>query len=405
MKGKPPSPGSKRTAPAQLRRSGFLALLVIDERPIRKKAFKEYEKAERRVAKARDEIEAFETRDLPAFSRWEAQMFGQLMSELREVTTTLMERTHLLDLISAEMFWTRCSRVAAYRRVIEARTNPTPPPTRPDSEFEGSGFDPKGGGDQTTPKVFGDSDLPPDFNIDAFDSLSPRKQNEVYEAYEDAALLFEMIYGVEAPQFTDLLQRERERCHVGKAEEPRASEHHIPLVHQHQRHFPPGREGDRIKELYRTLVRRLHPDTGASQTARERDLWQQVQDAYKTRDLEWLEAIHGRLEALHQGGASLSIQTLRRMTADLLSAYHGLRSQLSKHRHHPAWKFHDKTAALAKFETERRRELEDQLACQRAELNEAERVLKDLAERAAKPQKPKKKTNRSTVSPTKQDLF
>jgi hypothetical protein len=144
---------------------------------------------------------------------------------------------------------------------------------------------------------------------------------------------------------------------------------------------------------------------GGAQTARERDLWQQVQDAYKTRDLEWLEAIHGRLEAVHQGGASLPIQILRRMTEELLSALHGLRSQLSKHRRHPAWKFHEKTAALAKFEAKRRRELETELTNKRNELSRTERILDDLAVRAAKPQKSKKKGSTAKTTMGRQDFF
>lgn len=404
MKGKRPSQKAK-PRPAKLKWTGLLTLMIIDERPIRAAAFKAYEKAEKQVAKARDEIEAFETRDLPAFSRWEAQVFGPLMSELREITAALAEKTHLLDLITEEVFWSNCSRLTAYRRVMEARNNPTPPPSGPgfDPDFEDPGFGSKRGDDRSIPKIFGDSHLPPGFDIDQYDSLSRRQQKEIYEFYEDAALLFEMIHGIEAPQFDDLLEQERQRRHGRNSEEPPPFEHHIPPMAQPRPQ--PGRESDRIKELYRTLVRRLHPDMGGTHSAHERDLWQQVQDAYKTRDLEWLEAIHGRLEVLHRGGASLPIQILRRMTDDLLSALHGLRSQLSKHRRHAAWKFHDRTAALAKFEARRRGDLEDQIAFHRDELRAAERDLEDLATRAAKPPKSKKKKQQPAAPPPKQEFF
>jgi hypothetical protein len=376
-------------------------IVVIDERPIRDAAFKAYQKAEKQVAKASSEIEAFESRDLPAFCRWEAQTFGPLMSEIRVITAILEEKNHLLALIDEEVFWTRCNRAVAYRRVMEANSNASPPPSAPGPEpdFESSGF-----GNDTIPKVFGDSNLPPGFDIDQFDSLSRRQKQEIYEYYEDAALLYEMIHGIEAPQFEELLEQERERRRERSSrDEGRGSEHHIPPAH-HAQPPPPGREWDRIKELYRMLVRRLHPDMGGSQTARERDLWQQVQDAYLSRDLEWLESIHGRLDALHQGGASLSIQILRRMTDDLLSALQGLRSRLSKHRRHPGWKFHEKTAALVKFEARRRRELETELAMKRGELAKTERVLDGLARRAAKPPRAKKSQARP-VPKAEQDFF
>jgi hypothetical protein len=366
---------------------------VIDERPIRDAAFKAYQKAEKQVATAREEIEAFETRDLPAFSRWEAQVFGPLMTELREVASALEEKNHLLALIDEERFWTNCSRIVAYRRVMEARNNPSPPPTKPE-------FDSSSASNQAIPKVFGERDLPPDFDIDEFDRMSSRQRKDICEFYEDAALMFELLYGVEAPQFDDLLEQERNRRPGRKAEEP-PLEHHFP----HAPQPPPSRDWDRIKELYRTLVRRLHPDTGGAQTARERDLWQQVQDAYKARDLEWLEAISGRLDAAHQNGASLSIQILRRMTADLRNALHGLRSQLSKHRRHPAWKFHETTKALAKFEAKRRRALEHELRYHRQQLREIERILNDLAERASRPAKSKKKATAPAAPKPEQEFF
>jgi hypothetical protein len=351
--------------------------MVIDERPIRDAAFKAYQKAEKQVATARDDIEAFESRDLPAFARWEAQVFGPLMTELREIASALEEKLRLLALIDEERFWSNCSRVVAYRRVMEAKNNPSPPPTTPgfDPDFERSHS-----GYRSIPRVFGESDLPPGFDIDEYDRMPGRQKNKFYELYEEAALMFELIYGVEAPQFDDVLEQERIRRHGRKTEEPPPFEHHTAPKPQP----PPSRDSDRIKELYRTLVRRLHPDMGGTQTARERELWQQVQDAYKARDLEWLESISGRLDATHKSGASLSIQILRRMTADLLSALHGLRSQLSKHRRHPAWKFHEKTAALAKFEAKRRRSLESDLRYHRQQLLEAEAILNDLAKRAAK---------------------
>jgi hypothetical protein len=357
---------------------------VIDERPIRAAAFKAYEKVEKQVAKARDELEAFETRDLPAFTRWEAQVFGPLMTEIREVSSALEEKNHILQLIDEEMFWSNCSQVVAYRRVMEAKNNPSPPPPYP--EFDPD-FEPSRSGNHSFPRVFGESDLPPGFDIDKYDRLSNRDRKEIYEFYEEAALLFEMIHGVEAPRFDDVLEQERIRRHGRKPDEPPPFEQHIPAAP------PPPRGNDwiRIKELYRTLVRRLHPDMGGEHTARERDLWQQVQDAYKARDLEWLESIAGRLEAVHKGGASFSLQILRRMTADLWSALHGLRSQLSKHRRHPAWKFHEKTAALAKFEAKRLQSLEIELATLRYQLREAEKAINKLSEKAAKPSKSKKK--------------
>src|SRR4030095_2067492 len=266
MKGKRPAPRSKSRPPARPRWSGSLTLILIDERPIRDSAYKACTKEARRGATRGDDVESFETRDLPAFSCWESQVFGPLMTELREVTSKLEEKNHLLALIDEERIWTNCSRVVAYRRVMEARNNPSPPPTRPE-------FDPRSSGSRAIPKVFGESDLPPDFDIDEFDRMSGRQKKDIYEFYEDVALMFELLYGVAAPQFDNLLEQERNRRHGRKAEEPPPLEHCFPPDPQP----PPNRDWDRIKEVYRTLVRRLHPDMGGAQTAREVVLLQLVQ--------------------------------------------------------------------------------------------------------------------------------
>jgi hypothetical protein len=48
---------------------------------------------------------------------------------------------------------------------------------------------------------------------------------------------------------------------------------------------------DRIKEIYRMLVRRLHPDTRADGDATVSALWHQVQEAYEARDLDRMETL------------------------------------------------------------------------------------------------------------------
>lgn len=386
MEEKRPSSASKRQKSSNGEMHKAFALLVIDEAPIRKAALKAYQRAERQVARAGAKIEVYESSDLPAFCRWEAQLFGPLMSEIRDLSLVLQERAHLLAIIDEEVMFTRCSRLAAYQRVMEARTNPSPPLADRSDSNPKSNQPP----DDETPKVFGHRHLPPDFDIDVYDKLSRREQKEIYEYYEDAALMFEMTHGIPAPRFEDLIEEERERRRTTSGNSPPPIEEEIPRIHFDAAPPVAGREWARIKELYRTLVRRLHPDMGGAQSTRERELWQQVQDAYHARDLDWLESIHGRTEALHQGGASLSIQMLRRLTEDLLRAMTGLRAQVTKLRRHPGWRFHEKTNALARFEERRRRRLERDLAAKRKKLERIERILGNLATRASRSSKSKK---------------
>ena len=61
--------------------------------------------------------------------------------------------------------------------------------------------------------------------------------------------------------------------------------------------------GQRIKTLYRKIVKRLHPDTHEGELAeREKVLWQQAQEAYRIGDLERLEEIWEELTSLDDPG-------------------------------------------------------------------------------------------------------
>ncbi len=50
-------------------------------------------------------------------------------------------------------------------------------------------------------------------------------------------------------------------------------------------------EESRLKTLYRALARKLHPDVNLELDQKRKDLWQQVQDAYETKDVERLETL------------------------------------------------------------------------------------------------------------------
>lgn len=56
-------------------------------------------------------------------------------------------------------------------------------------------------------------------------------------------------------------------------------------------HLLPDEQNAELKKLYYQLVKQLHPDLNPDQTAGDKLLWQQVQDAYDAGDLEKLRAL------------------------------------------------------------------------------------------------------------------
>lgn len=373
-------------------------VVLVDEGPIRAEALKVYHRAEKDIAKARVQLETFETADLPSYTRWEASVFGAMMSEARDIALTISQHEHILYLVDEEVMWTGCSRVAAYRRVMKQMSEPLEAASEDDAgsdDFDDVEPGAANSDEPEHPKIFGDSDLPPDFDVTKFDRMSRRQQREIREAYDDMAELFSMLTGLPAPDFEDLVERERRRVN---GEEESESSTPPPETDQARETPPPSPQASRLKELYRTLVRQLHPDRGHEQTARERDLWTQLQEAYKARDLEWMEAIAGRLEMSLKNATNLSIYLLYRMTHDLWDALKGLQARIRVARANPAWQFAKRTRDLPQFEAKRRRILRADLDQLKARLAWAESQIKSLSERAARPPKPRKKKLQPTNS-------
>jgi len=399
VKKKPSSRTKKPAKSTAVFISRHRSIILVDEAPIRGAALAKYHKIEKEIARARDQIEAFEAGDLPAYGHWEARAFGPLLTELRSIEMAIEEKERLLEAIDDEIFWTGCSPVTAYRRVMGRKDSPEGGENGNEDEPEDDDFNEFDEDDTADgPRLFGDSDLPPGFDVDEFDRMPQRAKKDFRAYYQEMAMLFEMFTGLRAPPVDEVLQAARDKKH-GRAETGGTSRHdgpnhHGPTAHsraQVEEEDPAKRrETDRLKDLYRSLVRQLHPDANPNQTARERELWHQVQHAYQKRDLELLESVAGRLEiGLNGRSATLPIQFLLRMTFELESALKGLRSRVNSLRRHPGWEFRKNTKGLAKFEAKRRRQIEDDTMLARAKLAHLTLEIEDLAEKANQPRKPR----------------
>lgn len=358
---------------AQTRPTGIRTLLVIDNEPIRRGILREYHSVEKSLGRLREELEGFETRDLPAYHRWESVTFGALLTEIREMEFQATEKHHLLMEVEEESFWENCSMVTAYRRVMARRENPADPDDEEDEPFSGRGPD------ETEPageKMFGDSDLPPGFDFAEYDRMSAAAKKKARASYENLAAMFEAFTGNPAPDFDEVLRRERPGGHREDPLPERARPAQAPA---------PDPTADRLKTLYRQMVRKLHPDTNPNQGWRERELWHDVQAAYQAGDLDRLEAVAGRCEiGLHGVSGDVPVRFLLRLIHDLRTALRGLRKQAREVRGHSAWNFSQRQIHLPALEKTRRRILEKSRAVAAAELARLTRALDQLAEASAR---------------------
>ena len=148
----------------------------------------------------------------------------------------------------------------------------------------------------------------------------------------------------------------------------------------------------------------MHPDSSGDDSPRARELWHELQEAYRTRDLERMEAVAGRADlGMHGTAAALSVGLLRRMIRDLRDALSGMRAQVARARKDPAWNFRKRAKLLPKLEATRRKALEHGLEQANFMLEELTRELARFEKRAARraPKKTKPKPQKQKPRPAR----
>ncbi len=96
----------------------------------------------------------------------------------------------------------------------------------------------------------------------------------------------------------------------------------------------------RVKELYRLLVRRLHPDLRADGNVAASALWHEVQEAYAANDIAQLEILLALSDVeSDRFGEQTSLSQMRALLAELKRALFALTDSLSEARNEDAWDF------------------------------------------------------------------
>ena len=159
----------------------------------------------------------------------------------------------------------------------------------------------------------------------------------------------------------------------------------------------------RLKELYRSVVRRLHPDTQREMTAQKSEWWHQAQAAYEAGDLEQLEVILTLCEIGDNGTtAQTSASLLQRITANLKGTLRELKRQIVQLRNDPAWNF-SRRSDHGVMAVQMRRKLMDDLQGMRERWRQTQEMIagwKAAAERL-KPPRRRKRHPQSKEFPTR----
>ena len=322
-------------------------LVPLDQGPIRRKTASECSREMTRLEKVRAEWKRFEQEDKPAFERWMAATFGALLSRLRDSEATLREKEALIHEVEMEMVMGGArSYRSAFARVMHRRTNP-PPLAGADAEEPPS----------------------PEEDDDGFESAWSRDipEFEQHLLFED---FLRMVLGINPDRmsekqyekmFTDF--QAKILGNTGAESPPRSQE---------SASRPPKPGQTRLKEIYRVLVRRLHPDTRADKDSETSALWHEVQEAYGAGNIERLEMLLALTDIRSSGvGEHTSLFQMRAVLKELRRSFNALQRSVQMAKKEMAWNF-ARLADRSTLQARLQRQIESDIAGQQAALREIE---------------------------------
>lgn len=293
-------------------------IILIDQEPLRRSAAADCTATVARLDHARAGRHRFEREDKPAFARWRAREFGALLSEAREVEVRITEHQALVHEVENEMRRGFQNAHSAYQRVMYQRANPhlveepvavpraeTSGATRPLSEFEKEALF-----QEWVQKSLGTN--PDKMDDEAYSTTFEVFKSNMFRAPRDE------------PRPADV-QRAAPRERAAPEREEEVADEPLDL---------------RVKELYRVLVRRLHPDLRADGSAAVSALWHEVQESYAAGDVAQLEILLAlcEIESNHMS-ASTSLSQIHALHAELERALRALEKSLLEAEGEDAWNF------------------------------------------------------------------
>jgi len=286
---------------------------------LRETAAAECAKAKARLERARGTWHRFERKDKPAFVRWRAREFGSLLSRAREVETQIRDAQNLVHDVEMEMRRGFQAAHSAYQRVMFRRENPS---AAREEEVE------------TPQESAGVSRKLSDFEKEALfqewvqRSLGTNPDKMDDEAYSTTFEAFKSHMFRSAPEEArerNLNRPAPKKRIAEEAEETEADERAV---------------DPRVKELYRILVRRLHPDLRDDDSASVSGLWHEVQEAYAASDVAHMEILLALIDIESNNmGAQTSVGQMRAILVELERALRALEKSLLEAEGEDAWNF------------------------------------------------------------------
>lgn len=314
------------SATSSVRLSSDRRIILLDQELLRGEIGRSTRKKIAEMEKLTISLEEFEKKILPAYERWELEIIGPLLNEERQLQAKMARLESLMGHASLESLFTGRDPHEIFLEVAREETEWEEQNARSDDKTQ---------------------DIPPweEFDSDA-EREFPDEERE-FRAY------VRFTIGDDPDEYG---KREYKRCFREYQDWKQRRAEENSSIGRKKQDVPA-----RVKELYRILVRRLHPDAGRStDNLTVRCFWHDLQDAYANMDVERLELLLALTDLYETGSANRStLFHLRKIAKQMDHSVRDLKARLRQARTSPAWAFwhcdnRDEVAAKMRRETEAR---------------------------------------------------
>lgn len=342
---------SIRLRPAPSGRIDGRALIPLDTRRIREEALEAYRKAEGELARISAQLKRYHERDLPGFQAWCRRTFGKLFLQLKDLESSLHVKQAMARDIRhlAERF--DLTEAEAYGKYLWRRDNPAA------AEEE-------------------DRRQEAEERRREADAMAARRKRRDEAEADDAE-------AEDEPDPDD---------DPGDVEELFAS-----FLGAARRRRAPMREADALtaRELYRAIVRRLHPDHHGHMNEPRKHLWDEAQTAWRLRDVETLQNVLAQCETEDVTlGATTAVSAILLATRRVRDALRQSKRQLRALTARLEWNYSLRKANPA-YARKVQTVILDEIRLIRFQLDRLTRALEALEKEAGKRKVKRKITKRS----------
>ena len=362
--------------------SPSLELVILDQKPIRKKIISSCKKTIKDLDKARNELLTFEKKDIPEYNRWFNQNFDSELSDVKIAHEKAGDAYRLIQEIEDIRSKYSVSYYEAYKIALDKRKNPEK--YKPESKEENNYED------------FGDDD-----SNDYYEEENNFTEDDLLKIFKNFLIsnpdLEEMAKNKN--NFTILFEKfkhefnKKDRTYSSKKQ-------------QEPREKPKSEMGiiEQVKSIYRMLARKLHPDYRKETGEHYEILWFEAQAAYKSNNLEKLQTLLSQCSA-YEGNFSEEFSIYQIVTA---KKNYGLqlktvRSRIKLAKKDPAWGFSKISYKETKSKTvEIKNRLKRELTDHKENLINFNEILKKWS---TPPIKSKKSNNRNQYSGFDEDDY